>query len=119
MTSEESRTYYLERSLVNNLASPDLDLRYEAASQLPDALSRSEINDVALQVSLVPGDEGPSRAERLERDTIFHLGIAALKDRSDLVTAQSASKELLSRWDISGFAILSLKLIMARRHVSY
>ena len=117
MTSENSRTFLLDRDIVRDLASPDFGLRHKAMSQLPEALDREEVNDVAMQVSLVPGAYEVRKGEKLEKEVLFHLGGIALLERDDLVTAESVTKELRARLDMARYIGLSLMLRKAKKRI--
>ena len=115
--ASESRTFLLDKALVADLASEDYQLRDDAISQLPEALSREEVSDVAMQVSLVPGAEAIKQGERLEKEVLFTIGATALIKTGDLVTAQSAAKELRARFDVVGYFMLNNRLRKARRQI--
>ncbi|HVC35996.1 MAG TPA: hypothetical protein VNE40_00925 [Candidatus Dormibacteraeota bacterium] len=117
MASEEGRTFWLDKALVRDLASPDIELRDEAMSQLPEALSRADVSGIAIQVSLVPGAEAIRQGERLGKEVLFYLGCTALIRRDDLVTAGSVANELRARGDLVGFVILSYELRKAKRNI--
>jgi hypothetical protein len=117
MPNEESRTFLLDRVLVNELASDDYQSRRAALSELPSALTREEASGVAMQVSLVHGPDALKLGERLEKQVLFHMGATALIETGDLVTAESATKELRSRGDFVGFFMLANRLRKARRQI--
>lgn len=117
MSSEDSRTFLLDRGLVTNLASNDYQSRREAFSELPAALSREEVSDIAMQVSLVPGPEAIKQGEKLEKQVLFHMAAVALIETGDLVTADSVAKELRSRGDLVGFFMLANRLRKARKQI--
>lgn len=117
MAGKESRTFMLDKDLVSALASSDISLREKAAAQLPEALSRVEVSDIAMQVSLVPGAEAIDKGQKLEKEVLFHIGIASLLIRSDLVTTGNAAKELFSRGDWTRSFLLKWQLQKTKKQI--
>lgn len=117
MSAEDSRTFLLDKQLVEDLASADFSIYTEALDQLPEGLNRVEVSDIGIQVSMVPGAEALRQGERLEKRVIFLLGCSAVIRHGDLVTATSASRELRSRGDIVGWLMLANRTRKAKRHI--
>jgi len=117
--SEESRTFVLDRQVISDLCSPVAEVREEAMSQLPDALTRQELEDVGIQVSLVPESEAIKRGRELEREALFHIGVYALFMKQDIVTAENTARELRSKgiMGIVGSLLLKTQLRKVKKEV--
>jgi hypothetical protein len=115
---EESRTFLLEKQLVEGLASSDVMAQTDATRQLPKALSRLEVSDIGMQVRLTAGFDSLRQRDKLENGAVFHLGLIAILEDRDLVTAESASRELRSRGDLIGWFMLAHRTWKLKRHVN-
>lgn len=106
---EDSRTFVVEKSILEGIASTDEESRTSAIDELPDALTPKEISDVAIQLSLLPGVTSVKEGRRVETDGILHIGSTALFLKNDLVTAENAARELRGKGTLGIIGWLLIK----------
>ena len=91
----DSRTFIIDRLIIDGLTSDDDTYRKESLNSLPAALSKKEINDVGLQVNLSAGVNNLYLGRKLELKAIYNIADFALFDSQDLVTAENAINALI------------------------
>src|SRR5580692_11101487 len=113
--SSESRTLLLDNEIYTGLCSSEANECFDAISELPEALSVEETSHLGTMVLIRGKDHDMS--QRGANRVVYRLGLYALYQSEDLVSAESAVAVLKDRHSYIGWAMLKRKVDGAKKGI--
>lgn len=113
--SSESRTLLLDNEIYTGLCSREADECFDAISELPEALSVEETSHLGTMVLIRGKDHDMS--QRGANRVVYRLGLYALHQAEDLVSAESAVAVLKDRHSYIGWAMLKRGVNKAKENI--
>jgi len=113
----KSRTFHLDRQLVDAICSTDPSVQMSAIAALPEALSQEEIRDLGTQFFAYHKEPKIEIIEKRKVEFFTHMGIVALV-KGDLVTAENTTVLILKEeHSIPSWLFMKFELKRAKRRI--